>query len=64
MALAAIAQDASQPVYEKLSVLKAAYEPWSVITVYNSISVFAKLRNANDSYPKTVLPILINHLQK
>lgn len=64
MALAAIAEDAAQPIYKKLSVIKAAYEEGSVITVDNSISVFAKLCKANDSYAGTVLPILLNHLQK
>ena len=42
----------------------SAYETGSVITVDNSISVFAKLCKANDNYAETVLPIIINHLQK
>lgn len=64
MALAKIAEYASQPIFEKLSEIKSAYEEGSVITVDNSISVFAKLCKANGSYAETVLPIIINHFQK
>ena len=63
-ALATIAEYASEPIFEKLSVIILAYETGSVITVDNSISVFAKLCKANDSYAETVLPILIKHLHK
>ncbi len=64
MALAKIAEYASQPIFEKLSEIKSAYEEGSVITVDNSISVFAKLCKANGSYAETVFPIIINHFQK
>lgn len=64
MALAAIAECASEPIYDKLAVVTAAYEEGSVITVDNSISVFAGLCKANADYAKTVLPIIINHLKK
>ena len=62
-ALAKIVEYASEPIFEKLSVIIAAYEYGSVITVDNSISVFAGLCKANDSYAETVLPIIIKHLQ-
>ena len=64
MALATIAECASEPIYDKLAVVTVAYEEGSVITVDNSISVFAGLCKANADYAKTVLPIIINHLQK
>jgi hypothetical protein len=63
-ALAKIIEYAPKPIFEKLSVVKAAYEDGSVITVDNSISVFAGLCKADDSYSKEVLPILVTHLQK
>ena len=63
-ALAKIAEHAPKPIFEKLSVVTAAYEDGSVITVDNSISVFAGLCKADANYAKEVLPILINHLQK
>ena len=63
-ALGKIAEHAPKPIFEKLSVVKAAYEDGSVITVDNSISVFAGLCKADGSYAKEVLPILINHLKK
>jgi len=63
-ALVKIAGLAPAPIFEKLSLIVAAYEDGSVITVDNSISVFAGLCKADESYAKEVLPILINHLQK
>ena len=63
-ALAKIVELAPRQVFDSLSVVKAAYEDGSVITVDNSISVFAGLCKADDSYAKEVLPLLINHLQK
>ncbi|MCL2460413.1 MAG: hypothetical protein FWF19_03570 [Euryarchaeota archaeon] len=62
-ALAQIVEYASEPIFEKLSVIIASYEYGSVITIDNSISVFAGLCKANDRYAKTVLPIIIKHLQ-
>lgn len=64
MALAQIAEFTPEPIFERLAVVVAAYEEGSVITVDNSISVFAGLCKANADYAKTVLPIIINHLQK
>jgi len=62
--LAKIVGLAPEPIFEKLSLIVATYEDGSVITVDNSISVFAGLCSADESYAKEVLPILINHLQK
>jgi hypothetical protein len=64
MALAVIAEIASEPIFEKLHVIISAYEEGSVITVDNSISVFAGLCKSNADYAKTVFPIIINHLKK
>ena len=63
-ALAKIARFSAQPIYEKLEAVISAYENGSVITRDNSISVFAELCKASDSYAKTVLPILLKHLQE
>jgi len=64
IALAKIASCASEPIFNKLHLVISAYERGSVITVDNSISVFAKLCQVSDTYAEKVLPILIKHLQK
>ncbi|QOS97527.1 hypothetical protein JNUCC42_13070 [Brevibacterium sp. JNUCC-42] len=63
-ALAYITELAPEIVFENLSIIKNAYENGSVITIDNSISVFAKLCNANKDYMNIVFPIIINHLSK
>jgi hypothetical protein len=63
-ALAKIAQHSPKPIFEKLPTVISAYEGGSVITVDNSISVFAGLCKADANYAKKALPLLINHLQK
>jgi len=63
-ALATIVEHAPKQIFDRVSVVTAAYENGSVITVDNSISVFAGLCKADESYTKKVLPILVNHLQK
>ena len=62
-ALAKIAGVAPEPIFNKLPLIISAYERGSVITVDNSISVFAKLCQANDKYEERALPILLKHLQ-
>ena len=62
-ALATITEYASQTIFKKLSIIVLAFEKGSVITVDNSISVFAKLCKSNNNYAETVLPIIIKHLQ-
>ena len=63
-ALGKIAELTPEPIFEKLSLIVATYKDGSVITVDNSISVFAGLCRAGESYANEVLPILINHLKK
>jgi len=63
-ALSKIAELSPEPIFGRLSTVIAAYEAGSVITVDNSISVFAGLCRADDNYAKEVLPILMTHLQK
>ena len=61
-ALATIADISADEVYGQLDIVKKAYEIGSVITVDNSITVFAKLCVANEQYSKEVFPLLIHHL--
>ena len=63
-ALSKIADIVPGPVFEKLPVIIAAYEEGSVITVNNSISVFAGLCKAGGKYAEAALPVIINHLKK
>jgi len=51
-------------VFKNLDVIIRAYENGKVITVDNSISVFAELVKANKKYEKAVFPIIIGHLEK
>jgi len=63
-ALAKIAEINPQPIFENLPIVVAAFETGSVITVDNSISVFAELCKASNGYAETVLPIILGHLQE
>ena len=63
-ALAKIAELSPESIFKRLPTVIAAYEEGSVITVDNSISLFARLCKADESYAKEVLPILITHLQQ
>ena len=49
-------------LFDRLSEIVAAYKKGSVITVDNSISVFALLCKANVDYQTRVFPILLDHL--
>jgi len=51
-------------VYKNFDIIFRAYEKGKVITVDNSISVFAELVKANKKYEKKVFPIIIQHLEK
>lgn len=62
-ALSKIADIAAEQIFNKIAVVISAYENGSVITVDNSISVFAKLCKANGRYAEVILPILKKHLQ-
>ena len=61
-ALAGIAPVNPEAIYRRLTEIVDAYEKGSVITIDNSISVFAWLCKANKKYQSTVFPILIDHL--
>jgi hypothetical protein len=50
-------------VFANLDTIERAYEEGSVITVDNSISVFAALSKSSPEYEKVVFPIIINHLE-
>ena len=53
-----------EQVFKNLDIIIKAYEKGKVITVDNSISVFAELVKADKKYEKKVFPIIINHLEK
>ena len=61
-ALAYITPIKSEAVFSRLSEIIAAYKKGSVITVDNSISVFAQLCKANENYQTAVFPVLLDHL--
>ena len=62
MALARIADLAPEVLYDNLEVLKQAYNEGSVITVDNSMTVFAKLCRVDKTYEETIFPMLMKHL--
>ena len=51
-------------IFSNLDIIVRAYETGSVITVDNSISVFAELIKTDKKYEKKVFPIIIGHLEK
>ena len=61
-ALVYIAPIKSEAVFRRLPEIILAYEKGSVITVDNSISVFARLCKANEEYQAVIFPILLDHL--
>lgn len=63
MALSKIASITSQEIYDNLETVINAYENGSVITVDNSISVFAELVRADSKFEKKVFPIIMKHLE-
>jgi len=62
-ALSKIASLKPQEIFKNLNSVVKAYENGSVITVDNSISVFAELVKAGSEYEKEVFPIIIKHLE-
>jgi len=52
----------SEVIFSHLPEIVAAYTKGSVITVDNSISVFAHLCKANADYQQQIFPILLKHL--
>ena len=63
-ALACLTPVKPEAVYNRLPEIVDAYKNGSVITIDNSISVFANLCMANKGYRPKVFPILLNHLAK
>jgi len=53
-----------EEAFKNLDIIISAYENGSVITVDNSISVFAELAKADKKYEKKVFPVIIGHLEK
>ncbi|MDR3120517.1 MAG: hypothetical protein LBU58_04185 [Clostridiales bacterium] len=63
-ALSFIAPLESKAIFERLPEIITAYKKGSVITVDNSISVFAHLCKANENYQKQIFSLLLDHLAK
>jgi len=61
-ALSCIAPVKPDEIFDRLPEILSAYKKGSVITVDNSISVFASLCQANGDYQAKVFPILLDHL--
>ena len=61
-ALSKIASINPEEIYKNLDIVIRAYQKGKVITVDNSISVFAELVKADKKYEKKVFPIIIEHL--
>jgi hypothetical protein len=62
-ALSKIASIKPQEIFDNLDTVIKVYEKGSVITVDNSISVFAELAKAGLKYERKVFPIIIKHLE-
>ena len=63
-ALSKIAALNPAEAFKNLDIIVKAYKKGSVITVDNSISVFAELAKADKKYEKAIFPIIIEHLEK
>lgn len=62
-ALACITPLKAKEIYDNIEVIKNAYQNGSVITVDQSISVFAKLCTSGIEYEKNIFPLLLEHLR-
>ena len=63
-ALSKIVSHNPDEAFKNLDIIVKAYEKGSVITIDNSITVFAELSKADRKYEKKVFPIIIRHLEK
>lgn len=63
-ALAEIADICADDVVKRIETVYQAYSGGSVITIDNSMTVFAKLCLADDRYQTTIFPFLAAHFQK
>lgn len=64
IALSKIASIKSKEIYDNIDIVIDTYEKGSVITVDNSISVFAELVKSGQEYGEKIFPIIIRHLEK
>lgn len=62
IALATIADLRPDEIFKNIKTIQKAYETGSIITIDNSMTVFAKLCKADETYEKELFPLLINHL--
>ena len=62
-ALSKIASLSPKKIFDNLDTVIKTYEKGSVITVDNSISVFAELVKADRMYAKKVFPVILKHLE-
>lgn len=62
-ALSKIAALEPHTIYNNLDSVIKAYQGGSVITIDNSISVFAELVNAAPEYESKIFPLIIKHLE-
>jgi hypothetical protein len=62
IALAKVADLKPDKIFHNIKMIQKAYETGSVITIDNSMTVFAKLCKADNTYEKELFPLLINHL--
>lgn len=62
IALATIADLKPDEIFKNINIIQKAYETGSVITIDNSITVFAKLCKSDKKYEKELFPFLIHHL--
>jgi hypothetical protein len=62
-ALSKIASIKPHEIYKNIDIVLRAYEKGSVITVDNSISVFAELAKADTKYEKPMFARIIKHLE-
>ena len=63
IALGTVADLSADQIFPRLDIVKKAYEKGSVITVDNSMTVFAKLCTANGDYVRVIFPLLLEHLR-
>lgn len=63
IALSLLADANSDKLYENIDAINKVYEEGSVITTDNSISIFAGIIRGNEKYAKTILPVLLTHLE-
>ena len=61
-ALAYVSPIRSEVIFRRLPEIFQAYESGSVITVDNSISVFAYLCKADEKYKEKIFPFLLGHI--